>query len=110
MIGVAIPLAIYNFSVQGIPFLIRFGLSLAVTFALSYLFFYLNLFGGADAKGLISIAVLIPVNPLGTALIFDPLPFAVVTLFNGAIVSLIVPPSLFLYNVVRLRAAAELRK
>ena len=105
MIGVGIPLAIYNFSVQGIPFLIRFSLSLSVTFALSYLFFYLNLFGGADAKSLISIAVLIPVNPLSTSSIFDPLPFAVTALFNGAMVSLIIPPSLFLYYLLRLRSA-----
>jgi preflagellin peptidase FlaK len=106
MIAVGIPLAIYNFYVQGIPFLIRFVLSLAVTFALSYLFFYMNLFGGADAKSLISIAVLLPVNPLlSTSLIFYPLPFAVTTLFNGAIISLIVPPSLFLYNLLPLRSA-----
>jgi preflagellin peptidase FlaK len=106
MIAVGIPLAIYNFHVQGIPFLIRFVISLAVTFALSYLFFYMNLFGGADAKSLISIAVILPVNPLlSTASVFDPLPFAVTTLFNGAIISLIVPPSLFLYNLLHLRSA-----
>ncbi len=114
LIAVGIPIAIYNFTVQGIPFLTRFVLSLAVTFALSYLFFYLNLFGGADAKSLISIAVLLPVNPLlSTASIFDPFPFAVTTLFNGAIASafflLILIPFMFVHNVLNLNSK-EFRK
>jgi preflagellin peptidase FlaK len=99
MIAVGIPLAIYNLFLYGIPFLIRLVFSVFSTFLLAYLFFNLNLFGGADAKSLISIAVLIPVNPLSTSLIFDPLPFAITVLFNGAIISAIVPPSMFFYNL-----------
>jgi preflagellin peptidase FlaK len=104
MIAVGIPIALYNFYLSGIPFLIRLGFSLLFTFLLAYLFFYLGLFGGADAKALISIAILIPMNPLNASLIGDPLPFAITTLFNAAIISLIVPPSMFLYNLRHLRS------
>jgi preflagellin peptidase FlaK len=104
MIAVGIPIAIYNLYLSGIPFLIRFGFSLLFTFLLAYLFFYLNLFGGADAKALIGIAILIPMHPLNASLIVDPLPFAITTLFNAAIISLIVPPSMFFYNLRHLRS------
>ena len=104
MIAVGIPIAIYNVYLSGMPFLIRFGFSLLFTFLLAYLFFYLGLFGGADAKALIGIAILIPMNPLNASLLVDPLPFAITTLFNAAIISLIVPPSLFLYNLRHLRS------
>ena len=107
MIGVGIPLAIYNVYLQGVPFLFRFGFSLSVTFLLSALFFYLNLFGGADAKSLIGIAVLIPINPLSTAAqILDPFPFAITSLFNGAIASafflLFLLPVMVVHNVLNL--------
>ena len=104
MIAVGIPIAIYNVYLSGMPFLIRFGFSFLFTFLLAYLFFYLGLFGGADAKALIGIAILIPMNPLNASLLVDPLPFAITTLFNAAIISLIVPPALFLYNLRHLRS------
>jgi len=104
MIAVGMPIAIYNIFIQGIPFLIRFVFSLFFTFLLSYLFFRMRLFGGADAKSLICIAVLIPTNPLNPTSIFDPFPFAITTLFNAAIVSLIAPTSMFFYNLLSLRS------
>ena len=103
MILVGIPLAIYNFHLYGMPFLNRFGISLLFTSLLAYLFFRLGLFGGADAKSLIGIAVLIPTNPLHSSLIFDPFPFAITTLFNAAVISLIGPLTLFFYNLRNLR-------
>lgn len=106
MIAVGVPLAIYNFYLSGIPFLLRFGFSLLFTFLLASLFFYLNLFGGADAKGLIGIAILIPTNPLNASLIYDPFPFAITTLFNGAIISgfflVILLPSMIFLNLSNL--------
>lgn len=104
MITIGVPIAIYNIFFYGIPSLIRFIFSLFFTFLLSYLFFSFHLFGGADAKSLIGIAVLIPTNPGNSSLIFDPFPFAITTLFNAAIVSLIVPPSMFFYNFLNLRS------
>ncbi|MGC9443950.1 MAG: A24 family peptidase C-terminal domain-containing protein [Candidatus Methanospirareceae archaeon] len=103
MLAVGLPLALYNWHLSGMPFLITLGYSVGFTFFLAYLFFHLNLFGGADAKALIGIALLIPTNPLFAAPIPDPFPFAITTLFNGAIISVLVFPLMFLYNAVKLR-------
>ena len=125
MIAVGIPIAGYNIFISGMPFLIRFIFSIFFTFVLSYLFFRFNLFGGADAKCLIAISVLIPVHP-GFTLYFythhflpnfnsyliltnDPFPFAITTLLNAAIVSLIVPIYMISYNLLRLHPK-ELRE
>jgi len=108
LLAVGLPLALYNWYRSGVPFLISLGYSVGFTFLLAYLFFHLNLFGGADAKALIGIALLIPTNPLFAAPIPDPFPFAITTLFNGAIISVLVFPLMFLYNAVQLRPS-ELR-
>jgi preflagellin peptidase FlaK len=108
LLAVGLPLALYNWYFSGVPFLISLGYSVGFTSLLVYLFFHLNLFGGADAKGLIGIALLIPTNPLFVAPIPDPFPFAITTLFNGAIISVLVFPLMFLYNAVKLRPS-ELR-
>jgi preflagellin peptidase FlaK len=98
MIALGIPFAFYNIIICGIPFLIAFFYSLAFTFALAYVFFKLNFFGGADAKCLIAISVLIPTTSLP-----DPFPFAITTLFNAAIISLTVPIFLFMRNMLHVR-------
>jgi preflagellin peptidase FlaK len=118
MIGVGIPLATYNILVYRIPFLFHLTFSLLFTFALSYLFFRLHLFGGADAKSLICISLLIPTHPgfhflshhfpISSSLSFGE-PFAISTLFNAAILTLIVPFALFFYNLLNL-SPEELRK
>ena len=121
MIAVGVPFASYNLFIHRIPFLIPLTFSLLFTFALSYLFFRLNLFGGADAKSLICISLLIPAHPdihffshhfplssfLNTG--FIPFPFAISTLLNATILSLTVPLTLFFYNLSILRHK-ELRK
>ncbi|MDI6886937.1 MAG: A24 family peptidase, partial [archaeon] len=63
MIAVGIPFASYNLFIHRIPFLILLTFSLLFTSALAYLFFRLHLFGGADAKSLICISLLIPAHP-----------------------------------------------
>ncbi|HDS44632.1 MAG TPA: A24 family peptidase [Methanomicrobia archaeon] len=108
LLAVGLPLALYNGYRSGVPFLIGLGYSIGFTTLLAYLFFYLNLFGGADAKALMGIALLIPTNPLFAAPIPDPFPFAITTLFNGAMLSVLVFPLMFLYNVVKL-PPSELR-
>lgn len=95
MIAVGIPFAIYDIIICGTTFLIAFIYSLAFTFALAYIFFKLNFFGGADAKCLIAISILIPISAIP-----DPFPFAITTLFNAAIISLTAPIFLFLYNML----------
>ena len=98
MIAVGIPFAIYDIIIYGTTFLFAFCYSLAFTSALAYIFFKLNFFGGADAKCLIAISILIPTTSLP-----DPFPFAITTLFNAAIISFTVPIFLFLYNMLRVR-------
>ncbi|MBN1455275.1 MAG: prepilin peptidase [Methanomicrobia archaeon] len=108
LLVVGLPLALYNWYLSGLSFLISLGYSIVFTTLLAYLFFHLNLFGGADAKALIGIALFIPTNPLFDAPFPDPFPFAITTLFNGAIISLLVFPVMFLYNAVKL-PPSELR-
>ncbi|MBA7517063.1 hypothetical protein ES705_09113 [subsurface metagenome] len=116
MIVVAIPFASYNLFIYRIPFLFSLLFSLTFTFALSYLFFRLQLFGGADAKSLICISLLIPTHPdfhffslhfpiplsLSLNAGFIPFPFAISTLLNATIVTLIVSLALFFYNLPNL--------
>jgi len=121
MIAVGIPFATYNILIYRMPFLIPLIFSLLFTFTLSYLCFRLNLFGGADAKSLICISLLIPVHPgfhffychfpvslsLNSGLILFP--FAISTLLNATILTLIVSLALFSYNLLNL-SHDELRK
>jgi len=100
MVAVGIPFAVYDMITLGRPYLIAFIYSVVFTSALSYLFFKFNFFGGADAKCLMAISVLIPYYH--TTPIPDPFPFAITTLLNAAIVSVTVPLFLFLYNLLRL--------
>ena len=116
MIAVGIPLATYNILIYRIPFfLILLTFSLLFTSALSYLFFRLQLFGGADAKSLICISMLIPIHPgfhffsyhfpisssLNIGLVLFP--FAISTLLNATILTLTVSFALFFYNLLNLR-------
>ena len=104
LILLGLPLAGYQVVRNGIPYLAHYLLALLTTALLAYLFFRLHLFGGADAKGLIAIAVLFPTHPLNAQVLLDPFPFAITTLFNGAIASAVILPlvflSLFVYNRV----------
>ncbi len=107
MIAVGIPLAVYNIILHGTTLLVNFIFSVLFTSSLSYLLFRLHLFGGADAKSLICISLLIPTHPGFNLLSYhfpiELFPFAISTLLNAAILSLIVPFSLFFYNLLNLR-------
>lgn len=102
LILLGLPLAGYQVLRHDLLFLVHYLLALLVTALLAYLFFRLHLFGGADAKSLIAIAVLFPRHPLNARVLLDPFPFALSTLFNGAIASAVILPlvflSLFVYN------------
>ena len=112
MVGVGIAFAGYFTVVQGMSFLIPFILSATITGALSCVFFLLRLFGAADAKALICIAVLFPTQPSFTIISHQfPLidtsvavvfPFALLVLLNAAVLALSVPISLLLRNIYSL--------
>ena len=109
MAGVTIAFAGYYTVIQRASFIIAFVLSVTITSTVSYIFFRLRLFGGADAKALICIAVLFPTQPSFTILfhqlpLFDAyltiiFPFAFTVLLNAAVLALIVPVSLSLRNL-----------
>jgi len=69
-----------------------------------YVFFQLRLiFGGADAKAIMAIAILVPFQPLffGFPLYYSPMPFSWVIFSNSIVIFLFVPISLFVYNLTQ---------
>lgn len=109
MAGGSIVFAGYYTVVQGMSFLFPLIFSATITGAVSYIFFRLGLFGAADAKALICIAVLFPTqprfaifsynSPLFDASIPVVFPFALVVLLNAVVLALAVPVSLFFRNL-----------
>jgi preflagellin peptidase FlaK len=112
MAGVSIAFGGYYTAVQGMSFLIPLILSATITGAVSYIFFRLGLFGAADVKALICIAVLFPIQPVFNILYnhfplfgaYVPVafPFALTVLLNAAVLALAVPISLFFRNLYSL--------
>ncbi len=109
--GAGVVLAGYRAAVAGAAFLVPVSLSLVFTGLLAYLFFWLGYLGGADAKALICLALLFPVQPAfgihahGFPLVsppaFVPFPPALLMLGNALVLALAVPVGLFLYNLYR---------
>jgi len=109
MVGVSIAFAVYYILAGGVSFLTPLILSVTITSTVSYIFFRLRLFGAADAKALICIAVLFTTQPGFTILshhfpIFGTyvptaFPFALMVLLNAAVFALAVPVSLFFRNL-----------
>ncbi len=109
MAGVSIAFAGYGVVVQGMSYLIPLVFSAVITGAVSYAFFKLELFGAADAKALICIALLFPTQPQFIIFFHDfPLfntsasvvfPFALTVLLNTAVLALVVPIYLLFRNL-----------
>jgi preflagellin peptidase FlaK len=86
-------------------------LDIMFMFGLMILLYQIDIIkGGADAKALIALSLMFPIYPLigGFPLIPIPndlfmlvFPFSLLILFNAAIVSLVVPLGLLIYNLVR---------
>jgi len=69
-----------------------------------YVFFQLRLiFGGADAKAIMAIAILVPFEPVffGFPLNNSPMPFSWVIFSNSIVIFLFVPLSLFVFNLIK---------
>lgn len=109
MMGVGIVFAAYCTVVQGMSFLIPLIFSVVITGGVSYALFRFRLFGAADAKALISIALLFPTPPgfiifshnfpLFDASVPVVFPFALTVLLNAAVLALAVPIYLFFRNL-----------
>lgn len=75
--------------------------SVGISLALGFILLYLGLYGGADAKALILVALTLPAYPLAFKPPFGNLAFPpVLTIFlNSIVFSMIYPLSVFLLNV-----------
>ncbi len=112
LITVGIGLLILRVVTSGTYILWQAAFSLVLTLAVSYLFFRIGLFCAADAKCLISVAVLFPASPSLVILshrfpLFSPVlpeifPFALSTLMNAALLAMIVPFVLGFRNLLGL--------
>ncbi|WP_340820320.1 A24 family peptidase C-terminal domain-containing protein [Methanolobus sp. WCC4] len=109
MFGVGFIFIMYDLMAYGLPYLIRNVLSFLFIFAFVYVLFQLGAFGGADAKVLMTISLIIPTFPrimLGsTSLPLNGVPFIDLFAFsvfgNSVILTVIVPAGLFLYNLLK---------
>ena len=79
-----------------------------IMIGLMYVFFQMRLiFGGADAKAIMSLAILLPLEP--TILQFplfkgSPMPFSWVIFSNSVVLFLFIPLSLLIYNIIKRNA------
>lgn len=83
---------------------IRLLLSIPLMIGFFYILFQLRLiFGGADAKALMALAILVPLKPaIDSFPIFNALPIFTWTIFsNSVILFLIIPLSLLIFNIIK---------
>ncbi|MBP1910577.1 A24 family peptidase C-terminal domain-containing protein [Methanolobus bombayensis] len=109
MFGVGFIFIMYDLMTYGLPYLMRNVLSFLFIFAFVYILFQLGAFGGADAKILMVISLIIPTFPTieigSTSLPVNGVPFINLFAFsvfgNSVILTVIVPIGLFLYNLIK---------
>jgi len=109
---------IHDLLTYGVPHLIRMVLSFVFIFVFVYILFLLNAFGGADAKVLMVISIIIPTFPI--IRIYDhvlplmsvpPINLFTFSVFgNAVILTVIVPIGLFFYNLTQLSLTGMLKK
>ncbi|MDG6243405.1 MAG: A24 family peptidase C-terminal domain-containing protein [Methanolobus sp.] len=109
MFGVGYIFIMYDLISYGFPYLLRNILSFLFIFAFVYILFQFGAFGGADAKVLMVISLIIPTYPVilvgQTLLPLSGVPpidlFAFSVFGNSVILTVIVPIGLFIYNLLK---------
>ncbi|MCD4704415.1 MAG: prepilin peptidase [Methanosarcinaceae archaeon] len=109
---------IYDIMNNGALQIVRIAVSFLLIFGFVYILFYFNAFGGADAKVLMVISLIIPTYPMieiaGTMLPTQGIPpislFTFTVFGNSVILTVIVPLGLFLYNFTQPSLSKTLRK
>ena len=117
MLGAASPLILYEMITSGLPYIFRTAISFAVIFIFVYILFMLHAFGGADAKVLMVISIILPIFPMLSLNSLQlpvwgvpPLDLFTFSVFgNSVLLTIIVPLGLLLYNIVTI-APQELVK
>lgn len=100
----AVLLLIEFFLTEGFGDQIIYLIFIPIIIGIVYVFFQLRLiFGGADAKAIMAIAILVPFQPLfyGYPLYDSIMPFSWVIFSNSIVIFLFVPLSLFVYNLFK---------
>ena len=83
---------------------VMYLLFIPIMIILMYVLFQLHLiFGGADAKALMALAILVPFYPSINQFPLYPslMPYSWVIFSNAVVVFLVLPLSLFIYNVIK---------
>ena len=95
---------------SGQAFFIRVAMSLVLIGLVGFAFGWLGLFGGADAKAMISISILLPVFPKynisGMMFPLSGTPidvFSITVMTNAALLAMVYPVGLAIVNIIRLR-------
>lgn len=99
----------YDLLTKGAAYLLSLFFSAGLIFILVYVLFQMGTFGGADAKSLIVISIILPTYPLIHVFGFDfPLKEPLIDLFafgilgNAVLLTVVVPLGLAAYNIVKL--------
>jgi len=104
--GIGGGLLIIQFIIDGFGGQLMYLIFIPIMVGLMYLFFQLRLiFGGADAKAIMALAILTPLFPFQTSQTFplhtSPMPFSWVIFSNSILLFLFIPLSLFIINIVK---------
>ncbi|MFH1323224.1 MAG: A24 family peptidase C-terminal domain-containing protein [Methanobacteriota archaeon] len=109
MLAGSVLFVLYDILTKGTSYLMLLFLSAGLIFVLVYILFQMGTFGGADAKSLIVISVILPSYPAIHALGYDfPLNKPLIDLFsfgilgNAVLLTVVVPLGLALYNISRM--------
>jgi preflagellin peptidase FlaK len=109
MLAGAVFFVLYDIMTKGTQYIMLLFLSAGSIFVLAYILFQLGTFGGADAKSLIVISIILPSYPVFSAFGFDfPLNkplfefFSFGILGNAVLLTVVVPLGLALYNISRM--------
>lgn len=118
MLGAASPLILYEMITFGLPYIFRTVISFVVIFFFVYILFMLHAFGGADAKVLMVISIILPVFPelslnavqlpLWGVPLLDLFTFSVFG--NSVLLTIIVPFGLLLYNLMTVTPKELIKK
>lgn len=100
---------LYDILTKGTPYIIFLFLSAGSIFILVYILFQIGTFGGADAKSLIVISIILPAYPVIQAFGHNfPLNKPLIDLFafgilgNAVLLTVVVPLGLAVYNIIKL--------
>ncbi len=109
MLAGSIFFVLYDILSNGLTYLLHLLISAGLIFAFVYILFQLGTFGGADAKSLIVLSIILPAYP--TVYISDyvfPLHKPLIDLFafsifgNAVLLTIIVPIGLAAYNIIKI--------